>query len=144
MKRIAFGILVAMALFLAVPLSGHAGKKRVFDGVNHRQVHKARWEHHVRRKSYVRWRHSPRRPRYYWGGVIVLKPWYPYGYYAAPPAAIQQQPPVYIEKEEQESGYWYYCQEAQAYYPYVKSCPGGWMKVVPEVTPPPVKEDIKP
>ena len=72
----------------------------------------------------------------------MLRPWYPYSYYSAPPVVIKQQPPVYIEPEEQESGYWYYCQEAQAYYPYVKSCPGGWMKVVPEATPPQAMEDI--
>ena len=73
----------------------------------------------------------------------MLRPWYPLGYYAAPPVVIQQQLPVYIEPEQRQSGYWYYCQEPQGYYPYVKSCPGGWMKVVPEVTPPPVKEGIK-
>ena len=26
--------------------------------------------------------------------------------------------------------------ESQGYYPYINSCPGGWMKVVPETAPP--------
>ena len=143
MKKVAFGVLVTMVLFLAIPMSGHAEKRRVFVGVNLGVGHTARWGPPVRSRPHVRWRHSRRRPRFHWGGVIVLKPWYPHGYYAAPPVVIRQQPPVYIEPEQRQSGYWYYCQEPQGYYPYVKSCPGGWMKVVPEVTPPPVKEGIK-
>ena len=69
---------------------------------------------------------------------------YPYNsYYSTPPVIIQQQSPdVYIQSAPQyvpapqttEPVYWYYCQEAQGYYPYVKQCPQGWMKVVP--TPP--------
>lgn len=26
--------------------------------------------------------------------------------------------------------YWYYCKNPSGYYPYVKQCPSGWMKVV--------------
>ena len=37
--------------------------------------------------------------------------------------------PVYIEPEQ--PFYWYYCQDPQGYYPYVESCPSGWMRVVP-------------
>jgi hypothetical protein len=81
---------------------------------------------------------------FYWGGSIWLGPgypygpWYPYGwgypypYYAGPPVVIQQQPPVYSQREQPEPDYWYYCQNPQGYYPYIKNCPGGWMKVVPE------------
>ena len=28
--------------------------------------------------------------------------------------------------------YWYYCQNPEGYYPYVKQCPGGWLQVVPQ------------
>ena len=79
------------------------------------------------------------RPRFYVTGSVLLGPWYPYYpyyYYAAPPMVIQQQPPVSVQAVPQPSNYWYYCQNSQAYYPYVKGCPGGWMKVVPETTPP--------
>lgn len=30
------------------------------------------------------------------------------------------------------SGYWYFCAAANGYYPYVKECPGGWQKVLPQ------------
>lgn len=67
---------------------------------------------------------------------------YPYGYpYYAPPVVVQQEPPVYIQQsppaapQPEAQQYWYYCEEAKAYYPYVQQCPKGWMTVVP--TPPP-------
>jgi hypothetical protein len=36
---------------------------------------------------------------------------------------------VYIEQLDQQ--YWYFCQSAEAYYPYVTECPSGWMLVLP-------------
>jgi hypothetical protein len=83
--------------------------------------------------------------RFYGLGSVVLGslysyypsyPYYPYYYYEAPPVVIQQQAPVYVQGDPEPSSYWYYCRNSQAYYPYVKECPGGWMKVVPEATPP--------
>jgi hypothetical protein len=63
---------------------------------------------------------------------------YPYPYYAAPPVAIQPGPTTYIQQAPAPTAqdYWYYCQQAGAYYPYVKECPGGWMQVVPPPAPP--------
>ena len=63
---------------------------------------------------------------------------YGYGYgwpYYAPETTGA--PPAYNEPEEQQqSSYWYYCQNPQGYYPYIRSCPGGWLTVVPNATPP--------
>ena len=50
---------------------------------------------------------------------------------ARSPSSLSFQQPA----QDQDS-YWYYCENPQGYYPYVKSCPGGWMKVVPETAPP--------
>src|SRR5512133_2231681 len=71
-----------------------------------------------------------------WWGVPVYPSYY-YPYYQEPPIIIQQQPEEYVQPAPQEAqpNYWYYCRDAQGYYPYVQRCPGGWMKVVP--TPPP-------
>ncbi|HSH86652.1 MAG TPA: hypothetical protein VK958_05305 [Methylophilus sp.] len=79
---------------------------------------------------------------------------YPYAY--SPPQVIVTQPPqpqVYIEQgngnvaqpsqstpaqtapsAENSQGYWYYCEQSDSYYPYVKECPAGWKQVTP--TPP--------
>jgi hypothetical protein len=65
-------------------------------------------------------------PRYYYGGPV---------YYAPPPVYLQPQP-VYVQRGQRETDYWYYCDNPQGFYPYIKSCPGGWMKVVPETVPP--------
>jgi hypothetical protein len=63
---------------------------------------------------------------------------YPY-YYYPPVAAMPYSSPDYIEQgeaaPEQSQGYWYYCADAKAYYPYVKDCPGGWQQVLPQAPP---------
>lgn len=77
----------------------------------------------------------------HWGinlGVPVYPPYYPYPYpvYAPPVVVVPAAPPpVYIERPAaavMEPGYWYYCNEAQAYYPHVQQCPGPWQKVAPQ------------
>lgn len=72
-------------------------------------------------------------PRYYYP---------PYPYYA--PVVVERAvaPQVYIEQPAPapappvvqpppQINYWYYCDAAKAYYPYVNACPGGWTKVLP-------------
>jgi hypothetical protein len=50
---------------------------------------------------------------------------YPYTY-AAPVS-------VYAAPATPAPSYWYYCASARKYYPYVSTCPDGWMQVVPRV-----------
>ncbi|HET9701375.1 MAG TPA: hypothetical protein VFP70_10690 [Burkholderiales bacterium] len=78
-------------------------------------------------------------PYYGYGGY---GPYYypPYPYYPPAVATVPAQPQTYIERGAPAdapgpASYWYYCREANAYYPYVKQCPGGWEQVNP--TPPP-------
>ncbi len=68
----------------------------------------------------------------WWGPGWWGPPYYPYPYYSQP-VIVQQPQPVYQQPApvEQEQSYWYYCPDANAYYPYVKNCPKGWLKVVP-------------
>ena len=66
----------------------------------------------------------------------------PYPYY--PPVVVERPvPQVYIEQPapvapppapvaEAPTHYWYYCAGSNSYYPYVKECPDGWQKVVPQ------------
>lgn len=72
----------------------------------------------------------------YLGGPWVYPPYYPYPVYMPPVVVAPAPPPVYIERQQPapqlEPGYWYYCNEAQAYYPYVKECPGPWQRVAPQ------------
>jgi len=52
----------------------------------------------------------------------------PYPYYPTAPVVVQQGPTEYIQQEPATPAapqYWYYCQKAGAYYPYIKDCPGG-------------------
>jgi hypothetical protein len=96
---------------------------------------------------------------YHGGGVrysVYVGPgfWYPppyYGYapyyyppyYYPPVVAAPAAPTTYVEQSgaqsapvqsapAQPSGYWYYCEGAKAYYPYVKECSAGWQRVAPQ------------
>ncbi|MBP1610315.1 MAG: proline-rich region [Acidobacteria bacterium] len=51
-----------------------------------------------------------------------------------PPPQLYMQP---MPEETIRPGYMYYCVYSNGYYPYVKGCPGGWLKVVPVPAPPP-------
>ena len=52
------------------------------------------------------------------------------------PQVYVEQPQVYSQAAP-NNNYWYFCEAAQAYWPYVKECPGGWQRVVPQPPPPP-------
>jgi len=83
---------------------------------------------------------GPAYPRpYYYPGFYP----YPYAdpyYNSAPVVVVPSAPPVYIEQgavtaepiESAAQQYWYFCRATKKYYPYVKECPGGWQKVLPQ------------
>jgi hypothetical protein len=80
---------------------------------------------------------------HYRGGIWITPGWGPwwggyYPYYSTPPLIVERPSlEYYIEplpEQREEPAYWYYCRKPEGYYPYVKQCPEGWMKVVP--TPP--------
>ena len=95
-------------------------------------------------ESALAWRHGPRVVIGVGFGVpFAAFPYYypPYSYYYPPyypsPVVVQQQPTVYVEQpapqvQQPASGYWYYCADSRAYYPYVKDCPAGWQRVAPQ------------
>ena len=75
-------------------------------------------------------------PGLWWPGLWEPYPYYPY--YSPPPVVIQQPQEIYVQPAPQAdvTDYWYFCPEPQGYYPYVKACPKGWMRVVPSANPP--------
>jgi hypothetical protein len=130
MKKLLFAFFLAITMLFTSPFEGYAQKTNVFvsahykSGYGHGRGHPGRWQYHRRG------------PRIYWRGSFVVAPWPIYPYYAPPPVIIQQQPPVYVQPEQQEDSYWYYCPDPAGYYPYIRDCEAGWMKVVPDATPP--------
>ena len=153
MKYIGKVMIFVLLAICVVAWSSPAEARRGHRGYYGHGKHIRRGHHSHGFYGYRGGHHYRHGPRFSVRGSIVFGPWdpyysappysyyypprYPYPYYAAPPVVIQQQPSVYVEPEPQESNYWYYCQNAQAYYPYVKECPDGWMRVVPETTTPP-------
>lgn len=79
-------------------------------------------------------------PSYYYGPPVYYG--VPPAYYYGPPAvAAPASPPVYVERDEEaapapapepRATWWYWCDSARGYYPYVKECPGGWRRVPPQ------------
>ncbi len=79
---------------------------------------------------------------YFRGGIWVGPGWwgppypyyYPYyPYYSEPPTVIERQAPAYVQpnRQQDDQDYWYFCAKPKGYYPYIKECPGGWLKVIP-------------
>ncbi len=75
-----------------------------------------------------------------WPYYSPYYPYYPYSplYYGSPGyVEVPAEPSTYVERGDGVAPaapphYWYYCGSPQGYYPYVKSCPGGWQQVVPQ------------
>ena len=95
-------------------------------------------------------------------GIGLGYGYYPYSYYGSPyygmpnyystaPAyypPLQPAPMIYTEKSDYpqvdtqeapinsaqttQGSWWYYCVDANAYYPNVSQCPGGWLRVAPQ------------
>lgn len=101
------------------PGSGWHGRAGGFHQPGARPWHDGHW---------VNGRHGGRLG-WWWvaGGTWHLypEPVYPYPDPFGPPSVALVNPPV------PEAQYWYYCEAAQAYYPYVATCPGGWMQMQP-------------
>jgi hypothetical protein len=70
----------------------------------------------------------------YWG-PYWYPPYYPlYDPAYTTPVVVESQPQTFIQQSPAQS-YWYYCEDARAYYPYVRECPAGWLTVVPQAPP---------
>ena len=72
---------------------------------------------------------------FWWGAPYGYA--YGYGYpYAERPIIVQApaEPVVVAPSAAQQSNTWYYCREAQMYYPYVSQCASPWQEV--PATPP--------
>ncbi|MDD5284746.1 MAG: hypothetical protein PHD54_02710 [Desulfuromonadaceae bacterium] len=78
-----------------------------------------------------------------WIGPLWQPWWVPYPYYSSPTMIIERPGTDYymqpLPEQHEEPAYWYYCRKPDGYYPYVRQCPDGWMKVVP--TPPSQNKD---
>ncbi len=80
------------------------------------------------------WAHTRHGGRLGWWWVVgggwyfYPAPIYPYPNPYIPPVVVTPAPPP----PQAAPQYWYYCNSLRGYYPYVTSCPEGWMQVVPQ------------
>jgi hypothetical protein len=113
MKRSIAAFIVLLTLLLAVPWVSYAGHgrhggTRVVIGGNFWFGPPPFWG-----------------PRFYYGGPVCC----------APPPVWVAPTAGYVDRDREESEFWYYCEDPRGYFPYIRSCPGGWMKVVPQTVP---------
>jgi hypothetical protein len=92
--------------------SGGGGRSAQHSGKHHHH-------HHARSRAFV-------------GAFAAgpVWPWWAYAVYAEPTGPVQ-----YIERAEEGQGEWLYCSAANAYFPHVAECPGGWQGVRPPAPP---------
>lgn len=134
-------ILLVLILGLSISLPALAGGKRGGGGYRGGGGHHGSHHHHYRgtrwfvgvNVGYPGWGWP------YYGYSAWSYPYYPYPYYPAYyPGPVVQQPTTYVEQpapqaqQQAPTGYWYYCAEPGAYYPYIKECPAGWQRVAPQ------------
>jgi hypothetical protein len=108
------------------PHSHRGGDAHSFYGRDYGDWRRGHWEHGHHDGHFGWW----------WviGGLWLFypQPVYPYPPEPySPPVVVVQPAPTAPPPQAQ---YWYYCDAAGAYYPYVASCPSGWRQV--PVTPP--------
>ena len=95
------------------------------------RFHERDW--HVWRSGH--WNHGRHDGRLGWWWVVgsswyfYPSPVYPNPNPWEPPPAIAVSPPEGTPPTAPPTQYWYYCDAARAYYPYVATCPGGWKPV---------------
>ena len=144
MKSIIGWTLAVAATLVTVPLTANA---QHWDH-NHWHGDIVRFEaHDMYRWHSGGWRHSWHDGRLGWWWVVggawyfYPQPVYPYPDPYIPPTVIVEQPPVVVQVPPPAPApvqvvktpapqFWYYCEAARGYYPYVASCPSGW-KTVP-------------
>jgi|SRR5580765_8324912 hypothetical protein len=101
-------VMVAIALALMLPVCAEAGGRS--GGRSHASSGGKSHAHH---------HHHSGGAVFIGGGFYYGYPYYPYPYGVPLYAPMPADP------------YWYYCRAANAYYPYVQSCPGGWERYLP-------------
>ena len=117
------GVLVMIAVLLVISaVPGHADRGgHGYKGHGHGgHGHRGHWHK----------RHGHQGPRVFISPRVVV----PFGAYWEPYPPVVMAPPPQVFVEPTPPQYWYYCDAAQAYYPYVQECPGAWRPVWP--TPP--------
>lgn len=68
----------------------------------------------------------------------------PYGYGYPPVVTVPSAPPIYMPQQPQimqtqpvappaqATNYWHYCRKPEGYYPHIRNCPDGWLRVAPQ------------
>ena len=133
--------LVNTFLFLSILSAAMPAVRAEYDRGWHGDIRHFR-EHDMHHWRGGHWVHSHHNGYLGWWWVVgglwyfYSAPVYPYPDPYVPPVVGEQQPAAGIQQPASppppptpQGQYWYYCEPAGAYYPYVSTCPTGWKKV---------------
>lgn len=134
MKKIIAGIMASILLAVSLPaFAEHRGRHW-----ESREIHRFA-DHDIDIWRGGRWHHGRHGGRFGWwwiaAGVWYFypAPIYPYPDPYTPPVIVL--PPAEVPQAnvpapaQPPAQFWYYCDSANGYYPYVPSCPEGWKSV---------------
>ena len=137
MKQIISRIMVGILLVTTLPALAEHGERH-WEG---REIHRF-GEHDIGVWRGGHWRHVRHEGLLGWWWVAAgiwyfyPVPVYPYpDPYIPSVTVINQQPPVVVQQAPAQpqplpaTQFWYYCDSAKGYYPYVPTCPEAWRPV---------------
>lgn len=133
------GAALAALAITALAQARHAGPARPAWHGDIQRFHEHDWD--VWRGG--RWVHGPHSGHMGWWWVVGSV-WYFYPSPVYPYPNPYEPPPPWVVSPQAvpPAQFWYFCESAQGYYPYVQTCPGGWKQVPatpPDVPVPPTK-----
>ena len=132
MKKNLSLIFILMLGIMIAPLAQarHEKRSRVSVSVN---AYSHNWSMSAH-SSYGKARHYRSSPSYHYRYRTYARPVVVHAPMYTPVPVIYPEPQVVVRTPPPPppAQYWHYCADASAYYPYVRQCPGGWMKVLPE------------
>ena len=135
MKKLTIGFLAAFVLLGSVAWSHAWGEMRRPGFTHHHRpsVHRPAFGHRPFPHRHFRHhdsRHHDSRHHHFVRSRVFVGAGFLFPVLVGPPVVFAPATPVYVQPPPQPA-YWYYCESAQTYYPYVQQCPEGWLEVVP-------------
>lgn len=133
-------LIAALAALFATNAMADRGNRHDYSHRWHGDIHRfhqhdypywreGRW-HHGHHDGHLGWWWIAGGLWYFYEAPVYPYP-DPYVPYTPPVVVVQQPapPPAAVTEVAPQPQYWYYCNSARNYYPYVAACPEGWRQV---------------
>lgn len=126
-SKVTLAVIAVLVATVSLPVLARGGAGRSGHGFSGARTHSGHAGSHRFSSGSHRFFSGPR-VGFFVGAPVFAAPFFdpsPSFYYPPLP------PPVYIQQTPDQP-FWYFCPEANGYYPQVQQCPGGWQPVLPQ------------